>query len=162
MIYVLQTFRVDARNVTDGDCLKVYVDVADTKIVPNVPKVVQIAISEQLKARASQDYAKADALYKKIVDADYRLLNGANNVEICAKKYRIQLRGIDAPENKMHYGKEAKEELINMVQGKCLAIGVYGEDKSGRLVGDVYCNGKFVEVPYNSLIANNSLTIDTF
>ncbi|KAI3965158.1 hypothetical protein MKW92_029342 [Papaver armeniacum] len=123
VIYVLQTLRVDARNVADGDCLTVYVDAADTRVAPNVPKVVQIAIPEQLKPRASRDYVKAGALYQKIVDAGYRLLIGTNNVEILAKKYRIRLRGIDAPENKMHYGKEAKEELINLVQGKCLTIG---------------------------------------
>ncbi|KAI3835539.1 hypothetical protein MKW92_034638 [Papaver armeniacum] len=125
VIYVLQTLRVDARNVADGDCLTVYVDAADTREAPNVPKVVQIEVPEQLKARASRDYVKAHAIYQKIVDAGYR--------------------GNDAPENKMHYGKEAKEELINLVQGKCLTIGVYCEDKYGWLAGDVYCNGKFVQ-----------------
>ncbi|KAI3884496.1 hypothetical protein MKW92_028814 [Papaver armeniacum] len=127
---------VDARNVSDGDCLMVYVDIADTREASDVPMVVQIAISERLKARAFKDYAKVDALYKMIVDAGYRLLRGANNADILAKKYRIRLRGIDSPKNKMHYGKEAKEELTNLVQGQCLTIGVYGEDKYGRLVGD--------------------------
>ena len=31
-------------------------------------------------------------------------------------------RGIDAPENSMPYGKEAKEELAMLVQGKCLRV----------------------------------------
>ncbi|RZC63205.1 hypothetical protein C5167_024963 [Papaver somniferum] len=119
--YVLQ---IVCGGITAGDCLTVYLDVADTTEAPNVPKVVQIAVSERLKARAFKDYAKADALYKKIVDSDYRLLRGANNVEILAKRFRIRLRGIDAPEDKMHYGKEAEEELINLVQGKCLTIGM--------------------------------------
>ncbi|KAI3832980.1 hypothetical protein MKW98_025864, partial [Papaver atlanticum] len=131
VISVLQTFRVDARNVADGDCLTVYVDVADTREASNVPKVVQIAISERLKARAFKDYAKADALYQKIVDAGYRLLRGANNVDILAKKIpdSIEVKtiscliwGIDAPKKKMHYGQEAKEELTNLVKGKCLTI----------------------------------------
>ncbi|XP_026419450.1 uncharacterized 38.1 kDa protein-like [Papaver somniferum] len=91
VIYVLQTFQVDVRNVADGDFLTVYVDVADTREASNVPKVVQIAISERLKARAFKDYAKADALYQKIVDAGYRLLRGANNADILAKKYGIRL-----------------------------------------------------------------------
>jgi endonuclease YncB( thermonuclease family) len=55
-------------------------------------------------------------------------------------------RGIDAPESAMPYGKEAKEELANLVQGKCLRIFVYGEDRYGRCVGDIYCNGIFVQV----------------
>ena len=55
-------------------------------------------------------------------------------------------RGIDAPESAMPYGKEAKEELVNLVQGKCLRIFVYEEDRYGRYVGDIYSNGIFVQV----------------
>lgn len=57
--------------------------------------------------------------------------------------------GIDAPENSMPYGKEAKEELAMLVQGKCLRILVYGEDQYGRSVGDIYCNGIFVQVLFS-------------
>ena len=46
----------------------------------------------------------------------------------------------------MPYGKEAKEELTKIVQGKCLRVLFYGEDRYGRCVGDIYCNGKFVQV----------------
>lgn len=47
----------------------------------------------------------------------------------------------------MPYGDEAKEELTKLVQGKCLRILVYEEDQYGRSVGDIYCNGTFVQVP---------------
>lgn len=60
--------------------------------------------------------------------------------------YIYKHRGIDAPEGEMPYGEEAKEELANLVQRKCLRILVYGEDRYGRSVGDVYCNGIFVQV----------------
>lgn len=46
----------------------------------------------------------------------------------------------------MPYGKEAKEELVKIVQGKCLSVLVFDEDRYGRIVGDVYCNGIFVQV----------------
>lgn len=50
----------------------------------------------------------------------------------------------------MPYGKEAKAELVKLVQGKSLRIFVYNEDRYGRSVGDVYCNGIFVQVlPFN-------------
>jgi endonuclease YncB( thermonuclease family) len=58
----------------------------------------------------------------------------------------MKCRGIDAPENSMPYGKEAKEELVNLVQGRTLKISVYDTDRYGRLVGDVECNGVFVQV----------------
>lgn len=57
-------------------------------------------------------------------------------------------RGIDAPEGAMPYGKEAKEELVKLVQGKPLKIYAFGDDRYGRCVGDIYCNGIFVQVKY--------------
>lgn len=45
----------------------------------------------------------------------------------------------------MPYGQEAKEELAKLVRGKCLKVLVYGEDRYGRCVGDVYCNGIFAQ-----------------
>ncbi|EEC70003.1 hypothetical protein OsI_00542 [Oryza sativa Indica Group] len=65
--------------------------------------------------------------------------------QVLMKKYRIRLRGIDAPETSMPYGREAKEELTMLVQGKRLKISVYGNDRYSRLVGDVDCNGVFVQ-----------------
>lgn len=73
-----------------------------------------------------------------------RVLN-LQNEEILARKYRIRLRGIDAPESSMPYGKEAKEELTKIVQGKCLRVLVYGQDRYGRCVGDIYCNKVFAQ-----------------
>lgn len=46
----------------------------------------------------------------------------------------------------MPFGKEAKEELTKLVQGKCLKVLIYGEDRYGRCVGDIYCNKIFVQV----------------
>ncbi|CAO2161194.1 unnamed protein product [Urochloa humidicola] len=65
--------------------------------------------------------------------------------QVLAKKYQIRLRGIDAPESLMPYGKEAKEELARLLQGKTLKISVYDSDRYGRLVGDVDCNGVSVQ-----------------
>lgn len=46
----------------------------------------------------------------------------------------------------MPFGQKAKEELTKIVQNKCLRILVFDEDRYGRSVGDVYCNGIFVQV----------------
>ena len=64
-----------------------------------------------------------------------------------------EIRGIDAPESEMPYGKEATEELTKIVEGKCLRILVYEIDSYGRLVGDIYCdNNTFVQVLYCSFV----------
>ncbi|KAJ6891899.1 staphylococcal-like nuclease CAN2 [Populus alba x Populus x berolinensis] len=142
--FEMQTLPVDPKAVADGDTITVYVSTTDTRESSSVPGEVHMAAVQRSKARAERNYGKADALQKKIVEAGYRVMN-VQNEEILARKYRIRLRGIDAPESSMPYGKEAKEELANLVQGKCLRVFVYGEDRYRRCVGDIYCNGLFVQ-----------------
>ncbi|KAI3974687.1 hypothetical protein MKX01_004416 [Papaver californicum] len=125
---------VDANAVGDGDGCTVYVDAADPNVAPNVPEAVRLAVLRRSKACLSRDHVTADALQQKIIDADYRVDNKD-----------IRMRGIDAPEMQMPYGKEAKAELTKLLQGKCLTIGVYGDDQYGRLVGDIHCNGEFAQ-----------------
>ncbi|XP_043723263.1 uncharacterized 38.1 kDa protein-like [Telopea speciosissima] len=143
--FELQTLPVDAKAVADGDTITVYVDTSDPRESSAVPRDVQFAAIERSKARAAKDYVKADALHKNIIDAGYRVLTGLDNEDILARKYRIRLRGIDAPESSMPFGKEAKDKLIKLVQGKCLKIYVYDTDRYGRSVGDIYSNGVFVQ-----------------
>lgn len=142
--FELLTLPVDAKAVADGDTVTVYVSTADPRESSFVPNDVHEAAVERSRARAERNYAKADALHKNIVDSGYRVLH-LENQEVLARKYRIRLKGIDAPEGKMAYGQEAKQELVNLLQGKCLRIQVYGEDQYGRCVGDIYSNGVFVQ-----------------
>ncbi|GJN05713.1 hypothetical protein PR202_ga23369 [Eleusine coracana subsp. coracana] len=151
--FVVQTLKnhqkadveVDAKSVADGDTVNVYVDTSDPGVCGSVPREVQKAAAERAKARAAKNYPKADALLKTIVDAGYRPVPNARGEEVLGKKYRIRLSGIDAPESSMPYGKEAKETLLKLVQGKCLKVFVYDEDRYGRCVGDIYCDGVFVQ-----------------
>ena len=46
----------------------------------------------------------------------------------------------------MPFGKEAQEELVKLVQGKRLKVYAFGDDRYGRCVGDIYCNGVYVQV----------------
>lgn len=46
----------------------------------------------------------------------------------------------------MPFGQEAKDELTKIVQDKRLRVLVFDEDRYGRCVGDIYCNGIFVQV----------------
>ena len=45
----------------------------------------------------------------------------------------------------MEYRKEAKDELTRIVQGKCLRVLVYEEDRYGRSAGDIHCNAISVQ-----------------
>ena len=46
----------------------------------------------------------------------------------------------------MPYGEEAKEALAKMLTGKSLRVIIYCRDQYERHVGDVYCEGIFVQV----------------
>ncbi|TXG50026.1 hypothetical protein EZV62_025901 [Acer yangbiense] len=145
--YEMQTLPVDVKAIPDGDTITVYVSTTDPRESTCVPRDVQMAAVQRSQARAQRNYTKADALHQEIINSGYRyrMISLQNNKEVLARKYRIRLRGIDAPESSMPYGKEAKAELVKIVQGKCLRVLVYGEDRYQRCVGDIYCNGKFVQ-----------------
>ncbi|XP_058079908.1 uncharacterized 38.1 kDa protein-like [Magnolia sinica] len=145
VIFQLKTLPVGARFVADGDTITVFVDTSDSRESLNVPKGVKEALLLRSQARAAKQYNEADDLHKKIMEAGYRVMAGTKSKEILAKKYRIRLRGIDAPESQMHFGKESTDWLIKLVQGKVLKINVYCEDRYNRTVGDIYCGGKFVQ-----------------
>ncbi|EOA24383.1 hypothetical protein CARUB_v10017620mg [Capsella rubella] len=142
--FELKTLPVDTKSVADGDTVTVYVSSKDPLVSSSVPKEVSIAAVKRAKAREKRNYTEADALHKKIISSGYRMISFQNE-EVLAKKFRIRLSGIDSPESKMPYGKEAHDELLKMVEGKCLKVLVYTEDRYGRCVGDIYCNGKFVQ-----------------
>ena len=50
---------------------------------------------------------------------------------------RIQLRGIDCPELKQPYGKQAKRAVRAMVSGVTVGVRTYGRDKRGRVMADL-------------------------
>nr|XP_009410542.1 PREDICTED: probable staphylococcal-like nuclease CAN1 [Musa acuminata subsp. malaccensis] len=143
--FELRTLPVDPRDVVDGDGITAYVDTATPEESADVPMEVQQAAIQRTAARAARNYREADALKKSISAAGYGFKVGPNGDEILARKYRIRLRGIDAPESEMPYGKEAKAELLKLVEGKPLKIHVYGVDRYGRSVGDVHCGRIFVQ-----------------
>ncbi|XP_018719561.2 staphylococcal-like nuclease CAN1 isoform X1 [Eucalyptus grandis] len=140
----LHNFFVEARCVTDGDGITVYVSTSDPRESRLVPQEVLVTALKRSEARAQGEKTRAKELHKTMIAAGYQVIN-VKNEEVLARKYRIRLRGIDAPEGDMPYGKEAKEELAKIVKGKCLRVLVYGEDQYGRSLGDIYCNGNFVQ-----------------
>ena len=64
------------------------------------------------------------------------------DIFINLRKYR----GIDAPEYKMPYDDESKDELTSLVLGKQLALHVYTIDIYGRFVCDIHSHDTFIQV----------------
>ncbi|KAK6255479.1 hypothetical protein SCA6_016784 [Theobroma cacao] len=140
----MHTLPVCTSSIPDGDGINVYVNAFDLLESSMVPEDVFLTAVEISKARARKNFGKANELRQKLSEVGYHLINHENK-KILARKYRLRLRGIDAPENDMPYGKEAKEELIKLVCGKQLTVLVYDMDRYGRFVADVYCHDTFVQ-----------------
>ncbi len=55
-----------------------------------------------------------------------------------AKKIKIRLYGIDAPEKKQAYGIKSKQRLSELVLGKSISVIAHGKDRYGRTIGELY------------------------
>jgi micrococcal nuclease len=54
------------------------------------------------------------------------------------KMFRVRLNGIDAPELEQPFGIKSKEFLTGLVDEKNVRVITQGEDRSGKIIGDVY------------------------
>ncbi|XP_037438461.1 probable staphylococcal-like nuclease CAN3 [Triticum dicoccoides] len=137
--------QVNAKCIGDGDGFTAYVAVMDDpRESENVPQKVYEMVTERTQARIRRDYDRADTLRSTIDEAGYKIIIRSGS-EILARKYRIRMRGIDAPELKMPYGKESKDALVKLIGGKSSRIYVYEQDQFGRYVGDIYCDSVFIQ-----------------
>ncbi|XP_066356888.1 probable staphylococcal-like nuclease CAN2 isoform X1 [Miscanthus floridulus] len=142
--FVLNTLPVHNKCIGDGDGFTAYVDTADPRESANVPLEVHEMVIERTQARIDRDYQTADALLRSLNEAGYKIITILGE-EILAKKYRIRMRGIDAPELKMASGKESRNALVKLIGGKRVTIYVYGQDQFGRYVGDIYRDNVFIQ-----------------
>lgn len=60
------------------------------------------------------------------------------------RRVAVRLFGIDAPEAGQAFGRQARAALGREVQGRDVEIRVVETDKYGRLVGDLYLEGKWI------------------
>jgi len=58
------------------------------------------------------------------------------------KTYRVRLAQIDAPERKQPFGTKSKQYLSDMCYMKQAKLLIDGNDRYGRLIADVGCEGK--------------------
>ncbi|KAM0866249.1 hypothetical protein ACQ4PT_042747 [Festuca glaucescens] len=136
---------VNVNCIGDGDGFTAYVAIRDDpRELANVPQEVYEMLTARTKARIRRDYWSADTLRSTLDKSGYKIIICSGN-EILARKYRIRLRGVDAPELKMPYGKESKNALEKLIGGKSTKIYVYGQDQFERYVGDIYCDSVFIQ-----------------
>src|SRR6476646_5303985 len=83
----------------------------------------------------------ADTLTGRVV----RIADGDTvTVLVSGNQVRVRLFGIDAPERGQDYSRKSREALAELVFGKDVRVVVYGKDRYGRTVGDVYIGGTLV------------------
>ncbi|EAI8514525.1 thermonuclease [Campylobacter upsaliensis] len=98
-----------------------------------------------------QDF-KEQNLEKELIGKVSRVIDG-DTIELLAKtskenpynhitKLKIRLYGIDAPELKQAYGKEAKEYLSALVLKQEVSLIIENKDKYERIVGTLFLKGQ--------------------
>ncbi len=60
------------------------------------------------------------------------------------KQVRVRFNGIDAPESSQAFGSKSRDALKESLQGKTVRVVSHGEDKYGRMLGDVYLESKLI------------------
>ena len=60
-------------------------------------------------------------------------------------KVRIRLNGIDAPEIGQPFGRTATEFLSNSIGGRVIRVVSHGQDRYGRIIGDVFSTEQFLD-----------------
>ncbi|XP_062183481.1 probable staphylococcal-like nuclease CAN2 [Phragmites australis] len=141
---VLNTLPVNNMCIGDGDGFTAYVDTTDPRESANVPLEVHEMVIARTQARTDRDYKTADALLRSLDKSGYKIIT-ISGEEILTRKYRIRMRGIDAPELEMPYGEESKNALVKLIGGRSVTIYVYDQDQFGRYVGDIYCDNVFIQ-----------------
>lgn len=97
-----------------------------------VAKVMALVSALFAAAGAAADES-FEGKIKRVIDGDTLLV--ADNKETV---HEVQLEGIDAPEIKQDYGKQASDALTKLVQEKSLKITWASKDTYGRLLGQVH------------------------
>jgi len=85
---------------------------------------------------SSQVLADIEGKISKVVDADTVVIESDQGV-----KYKVRLLGIDAPEIKQVYGKEATKYLSNLILGKTILVIGSDKDRYKRLLGKLVLDG---------------------
>lgn len=63
-------------------------------------------------------------------------------LDASSQTHRVRLAFIDAPEHAQPYGTRARQHLAQLVFGKQITVKVNGEDKYGRVLGEVSQAGR--------------------
>ncbi|KAH7436128.1 hypothetical protein KP509_05G003900 [Ceratopteris richardii] len=144
--YELHTLPMEDNAVADGDTLTVYVDTCNNpREAAAVPSDISNAFARWQTAQLQNDRKTVESVHKEIKKAGYKVLETKDGKGVLAHRYRVRLRGIDAPESKMPFGPQSKAMLQELVQGQSLRLLVYTLDRYGRIVADVFCKKGFVQ-----------------
>ncbi|EQA9332561.1 thermonuclease family protein [Campylobacter upsaliensis] len=120
-------------------------------VIAIIAFVFSLNQSLSFNAFLPQDF-KEQNLEKELTGKVSRVIDG-DTIELLAKtskenpynhitKLKIRLYGIDAPELKQAYGKEAKEYLSALVLKQEVSLIIENKDKYERIVGTIFLKGK--------------------
>jgi endonuclease YncB( thermonuclease family) len=64
---------------------------------------------------------------------------------LVCNRQKVRLTNVDAPELKAAGGRNAKRRLQALVEGREVVLRKYGQDRYGRLLAEVFVDGRRIE-----------------
>jgi endonuclease YncB( thermonuclease family) len=85
--------------------------------------------------------AGASAAAAETIDARVTHIGDGDSLSVCVggKEARVRLLGIDAPEYRQAFGKQARQSLAQLCEGQVARLAWEGADRYGRMLARVSC-----------------------
>jgi endonuclease YncB( thermonuclease family) len=80
----------------------------------------------------------------EVIDARVTHIGDGDSLSVClqGREARVRLVGIDAPEYRQAYGKEARRSLAELCEGEVARLAWDKADRYGRMLARVSCRGR--------------------
>lgn len=109
--------------------------------MPSLPAILFLIFSVGMISRPASAAEPLECIVISVHDGDSMRVKCPGD----RRNQRLRMTQIDAPELEQAYGRNARDFLRKLCpKGAAATIRTEGEDQYGRLLGDVYCNGKSV------------------
>lgn len=119
---------------TDGD------DIPDTFVIKGEPRKKPVSLAKTKTKKPDLPSNLIEATCIKVSDGDtIKVRLDDDSVE------KVRLYGVDCPEKRQSFGREATQFTKDMVSGKTVNISPVTTDKYGRTVAWVYVDGKCLD-----------------
>lgn len=145
-VFIYQYFDSSSSHRSSSAYTSSHQSSSSTSTISSNDAFLQHQLSDAQLMTVSPTYTNTEQLIKlgaqpcKVID-----VHDGDTIKCTAnsgKIFKIRLYGIDTPEVKQDYGKEATRALASLIDGKQIYVGVHDIDIYKRVLGIIFYNGQ--------------------